>query len=69
MDWQEETVQMLKAIRSRRNLKTMYKMTRMFYKKETEKQDEVSKGHLQDAGEDRERKAAGICVQDREGHF
>lgn len=33
MDWQEETVQMLKAIRSRRNLKTLYKMTRMFYKK------------------------------------
>ena len=50
MDWQEETVQMLKAIRSRRNLKTLYKMTRMFYKKETEKQDEVSKGHLQDSG-------------------
>lgn len=62
MDWQEETVQMLKAIRSRRNLKTLYKMTRMFY-------DEVSKGHLQDAGEDRERKAAEICVQDRKGYL
>ena len=35
MDWKEETVQMLKAIRSRRNLKTLYKMTRMFYKQET----------------------------------
>lgn len=51
-DYQEEIIRMVKAMRVRRNLKSLYKLTRMWYEKEMGREDEVPGKHPKNAGKD-----------------
>jgi hypothetical protein len=53
MEYREEIIRMVKAMRAQRNLKSLYKLTRMWYHKEMEKRNGIQRKNHEDAGSDR----------------